>query len=100
MFSCLLAALVHDFEHLGFNNDLLVRIGHQRALVHNDRAPNENHHVAATFRVMQRPECNFCQVHKRSTLNPQPSTCQVHNFSTRRPVKARGIRLEGFSAPC
>ena len=59
--ACIIAALVHDFEHLGLNNDYLVKICHERALAHNDRAPNENHHVMAAFKVMRRPECNFCQ---------------------------------------
>jgi hypothetical protein len=49
--ACIIAALVHDFEHLGVNNDYLVKICHERAFAHNDRAPNENHHVMAAFKV-------------------------------------------------
>jgi hypothetical protein len=56
----LVAALAHDYEHLGLNNDFLVKTAHSRALAHNDRAPNENHHVAATFALLQRDACNFC----------------------------------------
>ena len=104
--ACIVAALVHDFEHLGLNNDYLVKVFHERALAHNDRAPNENHHVSvaaaatattpvpapapallllllaiiikriiilvlvllqvvAAFRVMSRPECNFCHALSR-----------------------------------
>ncbi|EKX50674.1 hypothetical protein GUITHDRAFT_66867 [Guillardia theta CCMP2712] len=57
--AALLAAIIHDFEHLGLNNDILVKMGHERALLHNDKAPNENHHLAAAFRIMKRPDCNF-----------------------------------------
>jgi len=55
----LLAAAVHDFEHLGVSNDFLVRIGDQRAMTYNDQHVNENHHVAAAFAILSRPECNF-----------------------------------------
>jgi hypothetical protein len=30
--------------------DYLVKICHERALAHNDRTPNENHHVMAAFK--------------------------------------------------
>eukprot|EP00960_Hanusia_phi_P059466 764171-Hanusia_phi.AAC.14 len=57
--AALLAAIIHDFEHLGLNNDILVKMGHERALLHNDKAPNENHHLAAAFRILKRADCNF-----------------------------------------
>merc|ERR1719482_1457598 len=59
MMACLIAAAVHDFEHLGVSNDFLVRIGDQRAMMYNDQHVNENHHVAAAFAILSRPECNF-----------------------------------------
>ena len=55
----LLAAAVHDYEHMGLNNDMLVRMGHDWALEYNDTSPNENHHLAAAFRLLRRPDCNF-----------------------------------------
>jgi len=61
LLTCLLAAAVHDFEHVGLSNDFLVRSAHPRALLYNDKHVNENHHVAAAFAVMRRPECNFCE---------------------------------------
>jgi hypothetical protein len=59
--ACLLAAAVHDHEHLGVNNDFLVRTRHERARVYNDQHVNENHHVASAFAVLNRPECNFVE---------------------------------------
>merc|ERR1712057_137343 len=57
----LLAAAVHDFEHLGVSNDFLVRIGDQRAMTYNDQHVNENHHVAAAFAILSSPEANFLE---------------------------------------
>ena len=55
----LLAAAIHDFEHVGLSNDFLVKTDNERAIRYNDRSVNENHHVAAAYAVMRRPECNF-----------------------------------------
>jgi cAMP-specific phosphodiesterase 4/calcium/calmodulin-dependent 3',5'-cyclic nucleotide phosphodiesterase len=57
----LVAAIVHDFEHEGVNNDFLVKSASEKAILYNDRSPNENHHVAAAWFVLQRPECNFLE---------------------------------------
>jgi len=57
--ACLLAAAVHDYEHLGLNNDFLVKTGHERAVRHNDQHVNENHHAASAFSLLERPELNF-----------------------------------------
>jgi cAMP-specific phosphodiesterase 4/calcium/calmodulin-dependent 3',5'-cyclic nucleotide phosphodiesterase len=59
MLAALLAAVVHDFEHEGVNNDFLVKTGSKKAMRYNDRSPNENHHVAAAWGVLQREDCNF-----------------------------------------
>ncbi|KAL0021983.1 hypothetical protein WJX77_002623 [Trebouxia sp. C0004] len=61
IFATYYAALVHDFEHLGVNNDYLIKSFHPLAVMYNDISPLENHHVAAAVRVMLRPECFFCQ---------------------------------------
>mmetsp|Transcript_143224 Transcript_143224/g.249799 ORF Transcript_143224/g.249799 Transcript_143224/m.249799 type:complete len:907 (+) Transcript_143224:59-2779(+) len=55
----LLAAIVHDYQHEGVNNDFLVKSSDDRALIYNDKSPNENHHVSAAWFVLRRPECNF-----------------------------------------
>ncbi|KAJ3017004.1 UNVERIFIED_CONTAM: High affinity cAMP-specific 3',5'-cyclic phosphodiesterase 7A [Siphonaria sp. JEL0065] len=43
----------------GRNNNFLVNTSDQLALLYNDRSILENHHVAAAFKILQQPECNF-----------------------------------------
>jgi len=57
--ACLMAAAVHDHEHLGLTNEFLVRTRHERATLYNDQHVNEHHHAASAFSVLHRPECNF-----------------------------------------
>jgi len=59
--ACLLAAVMHDYQHLGLSNDFLVKTMHERALRYNDEHVNEQHHVAAAFEVLRRPDCNFLE---------------------------------------
>lgn len=66
-----IAAVVHDYGHLGLTNDFLVASGAPLALRYNDRSPMENHHCAAAFSALRRPELNF--------LEPM-STCEVNAF--------------------
>lgn len=69
------AALIHDFEHLGVNNDYLIKTFHPLAVMYNDISPLENHHVAAAVRVMFRPECMFCQVCSATSIPVPPLLC-------------------------
>jgi hypothetical protein len=55
----IIASIVHDFEHKGFNNDFLIKTQDEWAIDSNDRSPNENHHLAAAFRILRDPESNF-----------------------------------------
>jgi len=66
--ACLLAAVVHDFEHLGLNNDFLVKTGHERAIRYNDQNVNENHHAAAAFALLEKPEFDFLKVLPRKAF--------------------------------
>eukprot|EP00299_Pterocystis_sp_00344_P014005 c6926_g1_i1.p1 GENE.c6926_g1_i1~~c6926_g1_i1.p1 ORF type:complete len:248 (-),score=49.29 c6926_g1_i1:78-821(-) len=59
IFCSCFAAIIHDFEHNGVNNDFLVRTSHARALVYNDRSCQENHHLAAAFACLQHPKCDI-----------------------------------------
>eukprot|EP00891_Asterochloris_glomerata_P000667 jgi/Astpho2/667/e_gw1.00013.90.1_t len=54
-----MAAACHDFDHPGLNNDFLIRTGNELALLYNDLSPLENHHLATSFKVLQRKDCNF-----------------------------------------
>ncbi|KAK9798545.1 hypothetical protein WJX73_001543 [Symbiochloris irregularis] len=49
-----LAAACHDYEHLGVNNDFLIKSRHEWALLHNDRSPLENHHASAGFKMLHK----------------------------------------------
>lgn len=51
--------VVHDYEHLGLTNDYLIGTSHPLAVRYNDRAPMENHHLAAAFTALRVPGLNF-----------------------------------------
>jgi len=68
MLAAMLAATVHDFEHLGVSNDFLVKTQSERAITYNDRSPNEQHHVSAAWRLLLKPELNFME-----SLSPEES---------------------------
>lgn len=53
IFATLVAALIHDFEHTGTTNNFHVQSGSDTALLYNDRAVLENHHLSAAFRLMR-----------------------------------------------
>ncbi|XP_060666605.1 dual specificity calcium/calmodulin-dependent 3',5'-cyclic nucleotide phosphodiesterase 1 isoform X9 [Drosophila nasuta] len=59
IFASLLAALLHDFEHTGTTNNFHVMSGSETALLYNDRAVLENHHVSASFRLMKEDDANI-----------------------------------------
>eukprot|EP00300_Choanocystis_sp_HF-7_P011722 c17585_g2_i2.p1 GENE.c17585_g2_i2~~c17585_g2_i2.p1 ORF type:complete len:684 (+),score=134.02 c17585_g2_i2:233-2053(+) len=59
IFCSLIAAIVHDYEHTGVNNDFLIRTSDPRALIYNDRSCQENHHLAAAFACLSLPSNNI-----------------------------------------
>ncbi|XP_033249996.1 calcium/calmodulin-dependent 3',5'-cyclic nucleotide phosphodiesterase 1 isoform X8 [Drosophila miranda] len=59
IFASLLAALLHDYEHTGTTNNFHVMSGSETALMYNDRAVLENHHVSASFRLLREDEYNI-----------------------------------------
>jgi hypothetical protein len=54
-----LAAIVHDLDHPGLNNQFLITTKSSKALLYNDRSVLENHHVAAAFLLLEDPKYNF-----------------------------------------
>ncbi|GFH30211.1 phosphodiesterase, partial [Haematococcus lacustris] len=54
-----LAAVCHDYQHLGRTNDWLIETRDELALRYNDRSPMENHHLAAAFSLLKDSELNF-----------------------------------------
>ncbi|CAF4129576.1 unnamed protein product, partial [Rotaria sp. Silwood2] len=59
LFAMFVAAIVHDFEHTGTSNNFHIQSRSDVALIYNDRAVLENHHVSAAFRLMRQDEYNI-----------------------------------------
>ncbi|CAF3352698.1 unnamed protein product [Rotaria sp. Silwood1] len=59
LFAMFIAAIVHDFEHTGTSNNFHIQSRSDVALIYNDRAVLENHHVSAAFRLMRQDEYNI-----------------------------------------
>lgn len=49
----IVAAISHDVDHPGFNNQFLVATKDEIALLYNDQSVLENHHVAQTFLLLR-----------------------------------------------
>jgi high affinity cAMP-specific 3',5'-cyclic phosphodiesterase 7 len=49
-----LAAATHDVDHPGVNNLFLIHTAHEAALRYNDQSVLEHHHLAQTFRILNR----------------------------------------------
>jgi hypothetical protein len=59
--SVLFSAIIHDYDHPGYNNAFLANTKSYLATLYNDRSILENHHAAQTFALMKSPQFNiFC----------------------------------------
>lgn len=55
------AAAIHDYDHPGRTNAFLVAVGDTKAVMYNDRAVLESHHVASAWYLLVSDErYNFC----------------------------------------
>nr|XP_022326827.1 calcium/calmodulin-dependent 3',5'-cyclic nucleotide phosphodiesterase 1A-like isoform X4 [Crassostrea virginica] len=59
VFATIVAALIHDYEHTGTTNNYHIQTGSEFALLYNDKAVLENHHICASFRIMRTEEANI-----------------------------------------
>ncbi|GAB1600838.1 dual specificity calcium/calmodulin-dependent 3',5'-cyclic nucleotide phosphodiesterase 1A isoform X9 [Argonauta hians] len=59
IFATIIAALVHDYEHTGTTNNFHINTGSEFALLYNDKAVLENHHVSSAFRLLKIEELNI-----------------------------------------
>lgn len=57
-----IAALIHDFEHSGVNNDFLIKSQDELAVTYNLQSPLENHHLAASTRIFLQRRYSFLGV--------------------------------------
>eukprot|EP00347_Sterkiella_histriomuscorum_P001167 403373070 len=55
----IVAAISHDVDHPGFNNQFLVSTKDEIAILYNDQSVLENHHVAQTFLLLRTDELNI-----------------------------------------
>ncbi|XP_041670160.1 calcium/calmodulin-dependent 3',5'-cyclic nucleotide phosphodiesterase 1A [Cheilinus undulatus] len=56
IFAIIFAAAIHDFEHTGTTNNFHIQTRSNTAMLYNDRAVLENHHVSAAYRLLQDDE--------------------------------------------
>eukprot|EP01094_Clydonella_sp_ATCC50884_P017567 TRINITY_DN3080_c0_g1_i4.p1 TRINITY_DN3080_c0_g1~~TRINITY_DN3080_c0_g1_i4.p1 ORF type:complete len:321 (-),score=98.99 TRINITY_DN3080_c0_g1_i4:408-1370(-) len=54
-----IAAIVHDFDHPGYNNAFMVHTGNPIAITHNDSSVLERHHCSEAFKVMMQEQNNI-----------------------------------------
>ena len=72
LLTCYLAAIIHDYDHRGVNNDFLVKTSDPLALLYNDISPMESHHVAAAMTLMNEERfCFFAAPNKRVCFDAQ-----------------------------
>ncbi|XP_076459708.1 dual specificity calcium/calmodulin-dependent 3',5'-cyclic nucleotide phosphodiesterase 1A-like isoform X2 [Babylonia areolata] len=59
IFATIIAALIHDYEHTGTTNNFHINTASEFALLYNDRAVLENHHISSAFRILKDEETNI-----------------------------------------
>eukprot|EP00466_Bigelowiella_natans_P020331 jgi/Bigna1/43849/e_gw1.85.22.1 len=69
MLSLLVAAVIHDYEHPGVNNNFLIATKHKYAILYNDKSVLENHHLAEAFKVLSSKDCDIFENLKPEEYN-------------------------------
>ncbi|KAK7494488.1 hypothetical protein BaRGS_00014380, partial [Batillaria attramentaria] len=65
VFATIIAALIHDYEHTGTTNNFHISTSSEVAMLYNDRAVLENHHISSAFRMLKEEENNIvCNLSK------------------------------------
>jgi len=59
VFACIVAALIHDYEHTGTTNNYHIMAGSRLAGLYNDKSVLENHHLSSCFELMKSSERNI-----------------------------------------
>ncbi|KAL8587572.1 hypothetical protein ACOMHN_000978 [Nucella lapillus] len=59
VFATIIAALIHDYEHTGTTNNFHINTSSEVAMLYNDRAVLENHHISSAFRMLKEDENNI-----------------------------------------
>ena len=66
LMAMLFAAAIHDAEHTGTTNEFHIATRSPLAILYNDQAVLENHHLSLTWSVLKQPDCNVL-----SKLDPE-----------------------------
>lgn len=74
-FSLLVAAIGHDVGHPGVNNGFLCEVGHEVALLYNDRSCLENMHCAKLFSVLSEKDTNLFGTMSREQFKAARQVC-------------------------
>jgi hypothetical protein len=61
VFSCIIAASIHDVDHPGYNNFFMIATMSPIALRYNDVSVLEHYHCAKGFEIMSNPACNIME---------------------------------------
>jgi hypothetical protein len=59
IFSALVAAIIHDYDHPGLNNAYQINAQSELAIRYNDRSVLENFHTAAAFTILYEEQNNI-----------------------------------------
>ena len=59
IFSLLIAAAIHDYDHPGKTNGYLIATKDPLAVLYNDRSVLENHHMAYAWKLLDHDGLNF-----------------------------------------
>ncbi|KAJ3416597.1 hypothetical protein HDV05_000879 [Chytridiales sp. JEL 0842] len=54
-----IAAIIHDYDHPGVNNQFMITTVNAKAILYNDRSVLENHHLAASWQILLKDDSNF-----------------------------------------
>uniref|UniRef100_A0A7S3VT42 Phosphodiesterase n=2 Tax=Dunaliella tertiolecta TaxID=3047 RepID=A0A7S3VT42_DUNTE len=90
LMAALMAAIMHDYEHMGLTNDFLVNTSSTLAIRYNDHAPLENHHLAASFSLLCAPDQDFLG---------KLSKAEFTRLRKVGPVRKEGSRAGGLCCP-
>lgn len=86
LLSVYVAAIVHDFKHMGKTNEFLIATSHFIANTYNDIAPLENWHVSEAMKLLQYDHFNFIpekyfKSFRQQVINLVLSTNMTQHFS-------------------